>query len=129
MTMASRNYFKGVLLVILGIVGCSSPDADRPKLLDSRANDAQSQETERLHRMQLVKVIDTSKDPEEVRELSSSQIFDGLAQCRLNTQYGRHFCDFQGGECERLTCLIAIDLCVGEHMLAVADGTGTAVTY
>jgi hypothetical protein len=117
-----------VLLVILGGLGCSSPDSERPKLLDS-ADKAQSQETERLHRMQLVKVINTSKDPEQVVELSSSQIFDGLAQCGLNTQYGRDICNFQGGECDRLTCLIAIDLCVGEHMLAVAEGTGTAVTY
>src|SRR5215207_1745870 len=113
MTMALRKYFKCVLLVVLGSVGCSSPGADRPKLLDSAADDAQSQETERLHRMQLVKVIDTSQDPERVLELSSSQIFDGLAQCGLNTQYGRDLCNFQGDECDRLTCLIAMDLCVG----------------
>jgi hypothetical protein len=127
--MALRKCFTCVLLVVIGGMACSSPDADRPKLLDSTANEAQSQETERLRRMQLVKVIDTSKDPEEVVELSSSQIFDGLTQCGLSFQYGRDICRMGGDSCDQLTCLIAIDMCVGEHMLAVADGTGSAVTY
>jgi hypothetical protein len=110
------------------VTGCSSDDPV-PRLLDSAPetpDEASSAEQERLRKMQLVRVIDTSQDPEEVIEIAPGPFSLGLADC--GSVFQDAICDNNPNSCERLTCLTQLELCQGQLLLAIATGTGSSVT-
>lgn len=121
-----RSFQYTLACVALGLFACSSGEKDDPRLLNSSPNEErETPENERLRKMELIRVIDTSQTPAQIVEVDPSDLPDLLGGCGGFFTDGN--CGNLQGSCNRLTCSTQFDLCIADILLAVASGTGSSV--